>query len=85
MDSGNFIHVRDVNIAMIHGFTELKKDTMALKFIQKGLSEKVDFCTLHYRLTIKMEVQLLFKCKLGLFMIKKVKKGQNSVKFPCPA
>ena len=31
---------------------------MALKFIQKGLSEKVDFCTLHYRLTIKMEVQL---------------------------
>ena len=84
MDSGNFIHVRDVNIAMIHGFTELMKD-MALKFIQKGLSEKVDFCTLHYRLTIKMEVQLLFKCKLGLFMIKKVKKGQNSVKFPCPA
>ena len=27
VDSGNFIHVRDVNIAMIHGFTELKKDT----------------------------------------------------------
>ena len=43
MDSGNFIHVRDVNIAMIYGFTELKKD-MALKFIQKGLSARVDFC-----------------------------------------
>ena len=84
---------------MIHGFTELKKD-MALKFVERILSQN-GMCILLYgmqqkmcnvnhsnsnvKVTIKIEVQLLFKCKLGLFMIKKVKKGQNSVKFPCPA